>query len=149
VPDAPERKTPKQESPDTKRLRDDAKSPKDDAPDLQQGQTMHEEPKGDLGEVVKADYRVDPLAPDEIGHAEAQTEPVNLAHAKGLRGQALADAGVPTDKDRGGKKKGDPAKLREELEDLRQKVATGQAKPRDKIRITEAEQELEDAQKPD
>lgn len=148
--DAFDRKVPKQESADVKRLATDAKAPKDDAPDPQIKQDLHEDPKGPLGAVVKADYEVDPLADDRAGNAEMAKEPISEAHAKGLRGQALVDAGLAADKNepkRG--KKSSPDDLRGEIADLQAKVASGQASPRQKARITEAQRELEDAQKPD
>lgn len=145
-----ERKIPTQESADARKLATNAKSPRDDVPDPDAARDEHEQPKGDLGEVVKAEYKVEATDADERGKAEPRKDPHTEAHAKGLRGEALKKAVDKAEAKAAPKKaKGDPAKLREEIADLQAKVATGQATPKQKVRITEAQAELDDAEKVD
>lgn len=136
-----ERKTPSQESADAKRLATDAKSPKDDIPDPTITQDLHEDPKGPLGEVVKATTKVEPTDADTRGNSVPAEDPTNKAHVKGLRGEALVKAGAAPPPP----KTGDPAKLREDLEELQQKVLTGQAKAGDKIKILKLKDDLDQA----
>jgi hypothetical protein len=124
-----ERKVPKQESKDTKKLAEGDAGP---PPPIGQRQTEHEKPHGPIGAVVKEDYTVAPTDADEAGKADP-----------------VAPAGSP--RSPSGKKitrpPGDPAKLRAEIQELRVKVDLGTIKPADKGKLLDLEAELAEAEK--
>lgn len=127
----PERKPPKQESDDLRKLIEGDKGP---PRPIGQAQDEHERPDGPIGAVVKADYRVAPTDADEEGKATPTGDD---------RGVQRAPSGRKTTR-----APGDPVKLRAELHDLLVKHGAGTLKPAEKGRILDLQAEIAEAETP-